>query len=233
MEENKKKLKTIYSLLLGTYKGIKESENSWVGESVANQYNTLLEKLEQLLEDEWFHFYRMENSDKSGGNAYYKDAMIFKLLPIIQYLEEMYMNSKEEEIRKIGSLYNSITDTELQKRCGDILSSEGAFDRVINQATQILEDRIKNKAGLQDSVLIGLALVSKAIHSKLDQTILKFSDKDTEQEDWSLLFKGIIGVYRNPTHHGLDYECTREEALKVCAYIDTLLQAVEKSEKII
>lgn len=86
---------------------------------------------------------------------------------------------------------------------------------------------------MEDSVLIGLALVSKAIHSKLEQTMLKFSEKDNEQEDWSLLFKEIIGIYKNSTHHGIDYECTREEALKICAYIDTLLQAVEKSEKVI
>ena len=76
-------------------------------------------------------------------------------------------------------------------------------------------------------------MVSKAIHSKAENTILKFNDNADIQEKYAALFKGIIGVYRNPTHHGLDYECSREDALKFCAYIDLLLKEVEKSEKII
>lgn len=153
---------------------------------------------------------------------------------MVEYIKNEYIETTEETIQKVGALYNSIEDTELQKRCGDILlESSGAFDRVINQATQILEDRIKKKSGLQETTLIGLSLLSKAIHSRLDLTILKFSDNADIQEKYAALFKGIIGVYRNPTHHGLDYECSREDALKFCAYIDLLLKEVEKSEKII
>ena len=139
-----------------------------------------------------------------------------------------------QQSKQVGALYNAIEDTELQRRCGDILlEGAGAFDRVINQATQILEDRIKKKAGLEETHLIGLPLVSKAIHSKLENTILQFNDNLDIQEHYSSLFKGIIGVYRNPTHHGLDYECSRENALKFCAYIDMLLKEVENAKKII
>ena len=72
-------------------------------------------------------------------------------------------------------------------------------------------------------------LVSKAIHSKLDQTILVFSRDESEQEAWAALFKGIIGVYRNPSHHGLQFECTREDAIKFCSYVDLLIKEIDKS----
>ena len=107
-----------------------------------------------------------------------------------------------------------------------------AFDRAINQATQILENRIKLKAGLTETSLIGTSLVSKAIHSKLDETILKLSEKQDIQEGYSNLIKGIISIYRNPTHHTLSFECSREYALKVCSHIDELLKIIEQSEKI-
>ena len=63
-------------------------------------------------------------------------------------------------------------------------------------------------------------------------SILKFSDKPDIQEGYSYLLKGIVSNYRNPTHHSLSYECTRECALKICSYIDELLKVIESSEKI-
>lgn len=42
--------------------------------------------------------------------------------------------------------------------------------------------KIKKKLKLQNTTLIGLQLVSKAIHSKWDLTILKFSDNEDIQE---------------------------------------------------
>ena len=152
--------------------------------------------------------------------------------PIIEYLKNLYIESGDYQISKVGYLYNSIEDGDIKARCGDILLGEGPYDRAINQATQILEDRIKAKAGLKDTNLIGTALVSKAIHSSLDETILKFSDKADIQLGYSNLFKGLVSIYRNPTHHTLSFECSREYALKVCAYIDELLRIIEASEKI-
>jgi len=38
-----------------------------------------------------------------------------------------------------------IKDAELKSRCSDLLSAPGAYDRVIREATTILENRIRNK----------------------------------------------------------------------------------------
>lgn len=75
-------------------------------------------------------------------------------------------------------------------------------------------------------------MVSKVIHAKIENTILKFSDNADIQEGFSNLFKGIISIYRNPTHHTLAFKCNREYALKFCAYIDELLKQVDKADVI-
>ena len=232
---DKKEIIKIYNLLNGTYKAVKEIDNKLIERNEIEQFNELLDKLEDITQDGYFYMYRIEESDyfhkEQGHSDCLKGTFLLKLLPILEYINNTYIDNTDEIIQKVGALYNAIEDSELQKRCGDILlEASGAFDRVINQATQILEDRIKKKSKLQNTTLIGLPLVSKAIHSKLDMTILKFSDNEDVQEKYSALFKGIIGVYRNSTHHGLDYECTREEALKFCAYIDNLLKEVDQSE---
>ena len=231
---DKKELIKIYNLLNGTYKAIKEQEGKLIGINEIDQYNNLLNMIYDYTKDDFFNMYKIQRTDFFHADDCMKDTFILKIVPIVEYLNNIYIDNTEETVQKIGALYNSIEDTELQKRCGDILlEASGAFDRVINQATQILEDRIKTKAELQKSTLVGLKLVSKVIHSKLEDTILKFSDDPNIQEQYAALFKGIIGVYRNPTHHGLDYECSREDALKFCSYIDLLLKEVEKSEKIV
>lgn len=237
MEPNKKEIIKIYTLIKGIYQAIKETKYELVENTTYSQYNGILDKIYEMTKDE--NFIMLKIDEKDVGNYYgemkcTKSFFLTKIIPAKEYINSVYIDTREEVIQKVGALYNSIQDAELQRRCGDILlESSGAFDRVINQATQILEDRIKRKSGLQDTQLIGLPLVSKAIHSKLETTILKFSDTPEIQEQYSALFKGIIGVYRNPTHHGLEYECSREDALKFCAYIDLLLTEVDKAEKIL
>lgn len=232
-----KEINRIYNLLQGTYNATREVKYNKIKQNEINQFNSLLNKLFDITQDNYFHEYTIKesdyyNTDRHSGYCL-KDQFLLKLLPVLEYIKNEYMDTKEQIVQKVGALYNAIEDAELKRRCGDILlEGTDAFDRVFNQATQVLEDRIKKKAKSQDSNLTGFALVSKAIHSKLEKTILKFSNIADIQEKYSELFKGIIGVYRNPTHHGVDYECTREQALKFCAYIDNLLQELNRAEYI-
>ncbi|MBR6252999.1 MAG: hypothetical protein IKR04_04080 [Clostridia bacterium] len=226
----KRDIQRIYSLLKGTFKAAKEQDNKYIYSNDVEMYNGLIDKLDEITHDDYFSMYRIEHDDYTDNNYCSKYTFLIKIMPIMEYLNDTYIDDTEEKIQKIGALYNAIEDTELQKRCGDILlEASGAFDRVFNQATQVLEDRIKKKANLADTTIFGLPLISKAIHSKIENTILKFSDIPDIQEHYSSLFKGIIGVYRNTTHHGLDYKCSREDALKFCAYIDLLLKDVESA----
>ena len=228
---DKAEIKKIYYLLLGIYNSVSDSKENCVRTQVCLKFNDLLEKLNKNINDEMLDYFIITQNEMNGRYLTIGE-MKNHVCPIIEYLKNLYIESGDYQISKVGYLYNSIEDGDIKARCGDILLGEGPYDRAINQATQILEDRIKAKAGLKDTNLIGTALVSKAIHSSLDETILKFSDKADIQLGYSNLFKGLVSIYRNPTHHTLSFECSREYALKVCAYIDELLRIIEASEKI-
>jgi len=228
--EEETKMKKYYSLLVGIQQAINYAKYSSIDAVIVRQYNDLLDNIYGVIKDEIILEYKIKNNHiKSYDGSSWCDIDIFHshFMPIMKYLKDNYIN---DDVSKIGTLYSTIENEELKKRCLDILSSQDAFDRVINQATQVLETEIKKKAKLEGERLIGLALVSKAIAPKKENTILLFSDEPDIQEAYAFLFKGIIGSYRNPTHHTTDYICTREEALKCCAFIDYLLKELSHSK---
>lgn len=230
--EEKNEIKKIYYLLCGVEKSVSESKDEkFVSKILCYRFNELLKILKVKINDNLLDYFKIEQEEIDEGSLTIGE-MKNHICPIIEYLKNYYIESGEYQISKVGYLYNSIEDGDIKARCGDILLGEGPYDRAINQATQILEDRIKNKAELKDTKLIGSVLVSKAIHPNLDETILKFSDKADVQLGYSNLFKGLVSIYRNPTHHTLSFKCSRGYALKVCCYIDELLKLVEQSEVI-
>lgn len=105
------------------------------------------------------------------------------------------------------------------------------FDRAVNQATQVLEDRIRQKAQPKRR-LVGVALVNDAFKSDLSKTVLKASDDPDEQDGFTNILRGTMLAFRNPTHHYLTDTFTREEAMRVCGFIDVLLKIVAKTIKI-
>lgn len=230
--DNRLEIKKLYTFLCGIEKSVSESrEARFVSDMLCSNYNIILDMLIEKIDDDSLKLFKISNGERNQRNLTIGE-MENHICPVIEYLKNFYIEDGEHQITKVGYLYNSIDDNDIKTRCGDILLGEGPFDRAINQATQILEDRIKEKAELVDTPLIGIPLVSKAVHAKIGETILKISDKPDIQEGYSNLFKGIISNYRNPTHHSLSFECSREYALKVCAYIDELLKIVDNSEKI-
>ncbi len=155
------------------------------------------------------------------SSYYLKD----KLLQLISFLEYGYKLS--EEIIEIGSIYNSIKDEELKSRCADILTASSNFDRVINQATQVLEDRIRKKSGLGKS-FVGVKLVNNALNADKLKSILIVSENNEEHEGFCHICRGIMLAFRNPTHHYLSDSFLREDALKFTAFVDNLLKILNK-----
>jgi hypothetical protein len=165
----------------------------------------------------------------TGKTYYIQDDIRPKLLQLVSYLEYGYNLS--QNVIEIGSLYNSITDEELKSRCSDILTAPSNFDRPINQATLILEDRIRKKSKTTEP-LNGVALVNKLLNTDLSKTILKISDDKDEHEGICHICRGIMQAFRNPTHHHILDKYTREQALKVCAFIDDLLHLIDDAQVI-
>jgi len=214
--------------LYGRLKGLREllGAERVVRKDTGDDYNLVVNKIAKVIEEDCSDF--LLPSDfyykASGGEFYAQSSRIqSKLFQFMSYLDNGFNLSRN--VIEIGSIYNSITDEELKSRCSDILSAPGNFDRVVNQATLVLEDRIRKKSKLDG--LIGVELVNKAINSELSKSVLKLSDDPQEHEGFAHICRGIVLSFRNPTHHKIVESYSREDALKVCAFIDLLLRIID------
>ena len=228
MSVDRTKLKGLYARL----KGIERAVGSALGATVLDpalgqDLNSLVYELGQVLSEDMSNYQvRPEGSIHSGGQFLNKRHVEGKLFQLLSYLEQAYHVGTD--IVEIGTLYNSIQDEELKSRCSDLLSAHGHFDRVINQATQVLEVRIRTKSENTEN-LAGTQLVNAVLKTKISDTVLKVSNNDGEQEGIAHICRGIMGAFRNPAHHEISDNFTREEALKLCAFVDNLLRIIDNA----
>lgn len=224
--ENRKRLRGIYAQLVGL-------ERAWPADNtraeVMTRANKLIAEFCKLLDlpIEDFAIPTSLSWNNYNNELYFSgsDSLPF-VKQAISYLVEIEHVS--ERIQEIGSLYNVIKHEELKRRCSDLLSSPGPYDRAINQATQVLENVIRQKAQDGDK-MTGTALVGRYIKQDPDTSTLVVSDDKAEQEGFSNMIKGVMLVFRNDTHHRISDRFTREEALQVCGFIDNLISIIDKA----
>jgi hypothetical protein len=127
-----------------------------------------------------------------------------------------------------------IQDTELRKRCLDLFAQfreEGAHDRldtVVNEATRILEDRLRSLTGAPATCTgVDLARYGFAVP---DQR-LNVSDLPAEQEAAHLLYRGVFGFIRNSVHHRLVETLQPERVLQIVGMIDYLISVAESARR--
>ena len=195
--------------------------------SFGHDYSKILSSLRDQIDDGFIDFDLTRDDILEDGSAnfyYYTASTLSKVNQLIAYLESVHQAATR--IVQIGSIYNLILDPELKSRCSDLLSANDHFDRVINQATQVLEERIR--ALLPDLVSVyGLVLFGKAVNSDPTKTRIKFSDIPAEQQGYADLLRGVVGAFRNPSHHRFLANVSREQALQICSFIDNLLAALQ------
>ncbi|MEQ8656069.1 MAG: TIGR02391 family protein [Hyphomicrobiales bacterium] len=208
-----------YARLKGIEASIASRSYNVVDRVHHDDYNEVLKNLRTSLDDEFTGFDLPNNWewDDTDGR---QEPLRAKLFQLLRYLEAVHKAS--DRIVEIGSLFNLLRDEQLRSRCSDLLSATDHFDRVVNQATQILEDRMKCIVP-EFSGLTGAPLVGQAIKKDPAQSRIVFSTDAAIQEGSRALFFGAISVFRNSTHHGFVESMTREQALQICAFIDNLL----------
>jgi hypothetical protein len=215
--------------LYGRLTGLKNAlpSNTTCRGMIGEDYNQIVEELSVTLSENLYSF-RLDYYDAFFDERkwLYTDLLRSKVEQLLGYLNAVHFVS--EAIVEIGSLYNVISDEELKKRCADLLTAHDSFDRAINQATLVLEARIRNRAELPQD-LIGKGLVDKALSSDISKAILVASDDPQEHEGICHICRGIVGAFRNPTHHRLLDHYTREDALRLCGFIDQLLSVIDKA----
>ncbi len=125
-----------------------------------------------------------------------------------------------------------LADDELKDRCRDLLLANKNFDRAVNQATLVLEDRIRDKAN-PPTKLVGENLVNFAFKEDVTKTVLRVKSGDPDdQRGCTQILRGVVPYLRNKTHHHIVKDFSRQDALRVCGFIDVLLRVVDESIKV-
>jgi uncharacterized protein (TIGR02391 family) len=123
-----------------------------------------------------------------------------------------------------------ILDLSLRERCGDILRGRSNFDRAVNQATQVLEDRIRRKLG-GGVRLTGEPLVGFAFNEEISKSKLRIASQVAdEQRGFTQILRGMVPGFRNATHHHVTDAFSREDALRICGFVDFLLRVVDGAD---
>jgi len=229
MEEEKfKKLKGYYGRLIAIKSTLRDDTD--IREEIVGDINKIIKYIESTtdenIDDLMIPESVKEYWENLGIYKYDQEIVNSKVTQLINLLEYNY--NLNETIKEIGSLVNAIKDQDLRDRCFDLLSASSNFDRVINQATLILEDRIRVKSQVKDK-LEGVKLVNKVLNPDLSKTILKVSNDEDEHKGICDLCRGVMSSFRNSTHHHLTDKFSREDALKFCGFIDILLNIIDNS----
>jgi len=119
-----------------------------------------------------------------------------------------------------------LQDSELRDRCKDLLLARKHYDRVVREATTVLDDRLKKVSGI--SGMNPAALVGKALAPDPSKAVIVISAEKDEQEGFFYICKGVMQTFRNKTHHALSGAFTQAEGLKFCGFIDTILAVIGK-----
>ncbi|BAU46800.1 hypothetical protein SVA_0218 [Sulfurifustis variabilis] len=119
-----------------------------------------------------------------------------------------------------------LSDEELKRRCADLLTARKSFDRVFREATVVLDNRLKRLAQIKGK-MNPADLVARVLHP--DRALLVVSEHRDEQQGFFELVKGLMAAFRNPAHHSLNDQSTREEALRFCGFIDSLLSILGRA----
>src|SRR6266851_2132482 len=119
-----------------------------------------------------------------------------------------------------------LQDSELHGRCKDLLLARRHYDRVVREATTVLDDRLKKVSGI--SGMNPAALVGKALAPDPSKAVIVISGERDEQEGFFSVCKGVMQAFRNRAHHTLSSTFTQADALKFCGFIDTILAVIGK-----
>jgi hypothetical protein len=121
-----------------------------------------------------------------------------------------------------------LEDDILLGRCKDLLLARRHFDRALREATTVLDDRLKTKSTI--TYLNPANLVGRALNPDPKLAILEISPEPDEQRGFHAICLGVMLGFRNKVHHSLNDKFTREDALKFCGFIDTILGMIERAD---
>lgn len=118
-----------------------------------------------------------------------------------------------------------IRDADLAERCADLIDADAHYDRVIREASTILESRVRHRTGL--SADSGVPLMQQAFSAK--NPVIRLSDHAGEQQGAMEIYTGVLRLFRNGVGHRLVGTITQERALQFAVMVDLLLAMINEA----
>lgn len=132
----------------------------------------------------------------------------------------------------------TIHDAILKERCSDLLQAPGAFDRVVREATIILEDRLRTRIS-HDRLAALIPDSAKQTGDNLVNTllnpaspILSISTDQHERAAFQRIMFGVFAYLRNPFHHHIDDDIDWSWSWSIVGFIDHLLNEVANCQEL-
>jgi Protein of unknown function (Hypoth_ymh) len=141
------------------------------------------------------------------------------------YLRKMFAN--ELDIDQTAAIVEHMEDEALRKQCEDLLLLQGNYDRVIREATVVLESRLRDCAGGRKR-LSGQSLIDFVLPEDVSKAVLRLDDDKEIYYGYRSIIRGVFQAHRNPAVHTLR-DVRRIDAARICAYIDMLLSIIDKA----
>ena len=122
-----------------------------------------------------------------------------------------------------------IRDDMLRDRCSDLLAAPENYDRVLREATTILEDRMRG-AVEHERLIVLLPSAADQSGDRLVNTlfnptnpVLSISDDRARRVAFRNMLAATIGYLRNTSHHAIDDQTAWSWAWSVVGLVDQLL----------
>ena len=197
--------------------------------SVSNAYKydfeDIVEQIGKLLNED-FSFLAKNIANFGGPGDVTVESLALRVRQADSFLKEAC--AKELGLEQINITLDSMKDPILRDRCNDLLRAHDHYDRAVNQATLVLEDRLRKKTDKFPG-LTGAQLVNALVKAEPDKSPIVLSSDPGEQKGFSDIMRGIMAAHRNPTHHAI-HDMSQLDAARICSYIDVLLEIVDAGQ---
>lgn len=142
----------------------------------------------------------------------------------IVFQENIYFELEEKAPPIVSSIIRECAkflNPKLYERCKD-----KDYHDVVTNAFTLLEDAIRAKVGVGPDYS-GKKLIDYVFNPTSGK--LTLGETESERESFYLIFRGSLGLLRNPPSHRLTKDESNIEAFEIICMVDLLLRLVDKA----